>query len=77
MRSAWRKSANFFEPELKQEELRELEKQTLEPDFWKDQSTAQQITQKMSRLKQPLEQYQKWCQEVSDLAVLTEMAMEV
>ena len=30
----------------------------------------------MSRLKQPLEQYRKWCQETSDLAVLIEVALE-
>ncbi len=59
-----------------QKELEDLEGQTLETDFWKDQSRAQQITQKMSRLKQPLEQYRKWCQEVSDLSILTQMAAE-
>ena len=30
----------------------------------------------MSRLRQPLEQYHKWCQEISDLSVLIEVAME-
>ncbi len=59
-----------------QKELEKLESQTLESDFWKDQSRAQQTTQKMSRLKQPLEQYRKWCQEVSDFSVLTQVALE-
>ncbi len=30
----------------------------------------------MSRIKQPLEQYRKWCQEVSDLTVLNQMALD-
>lgn len=30
----------------------------------------------MSRIKQPLEQYRKWCRDVSDLSVLTEVAIE-
>ena len=59
-----------------QTELEELETQTLETGFWQDQNRAQQITQKMSRLKQSLDQYQKWCNEVSDLSVLVQMGIE-
>ncbi len=75
-RSAWRKSANFFEPHRLENELQELESETLEPDFWQDQSRAQQITQKMSRLKQPLEQYRRWCSELSDMSILVQVGLE-
>jgi peptide chain release factor 2 len=76
LRSAWRKSASIFDPERLERDLGELEKQTLEPDFWQDQSHAQQTTQKMSRLKQPLEQYRRWCSELSDLGVLVQVGIE-
>ena len=48
----------------------------MEPDFWKDQKLAQQVTQKMSRLKQTLDQHRKWCDEVSDLEVLVQVGIE-
>ena len=62
-----RKLANTFDPERLKKELAALEQETLEQGFWQDRSRSQQITQKMSRLKQALDQYQKWCSDVSDL----------
>ncbi len=76
LRSAWRKSANTFEPEKLQSQLSELEELTLDPDFWKDQSEAQKVTQKMSRLKSALDQYKRWESEVSDLGVLVQVGLE-
>jgi peptide chain release factor 2 len=76
LRSAWRKSANIFEPERLKTQLKELEQETLDPDFWQDQATAQKVTQRMSRLKSSLDQYQKWCTEASDLAVLVQVGIE-
>lgn len=76
MRSAWRKSASFFDPARLRNELDELERQAVEPDFWKDQKHAQQITQKMSRLKQSLDQYRRWCDDISDLGVLVQVGIE-
>ena len=46
------------------------------PDFWQDQSQAQKVTQKMSRLKQSLEQHGKWSEELSDLEVLVQVGIE-
>jgi peptide chain release factor 2 len=57
-------------------ELKELETQVLDPDFWKDQKQAQQITQKMSRVKQRLDQHRRWCDDVSDLGVLVQVGIE-
>lgn len=47
------------------------------PGFWDDQKQAEKITQRMSRLKQSLEQYNGWEQKVSDLKVLLEVGLEV
>jgi peptide chain release factor 2 len=76
LRSAWRKSANIFDPQRVEKQLGELEEQTLAPDFWKDQRQAQQVTQKMSRLKQSLDQYRRWCDQTSDLSVLVQVGIE-
>lgn len=59
-----------------QNQLTALEQETLTADFWQDPSRAQQVTQKMSRLKQSLEQYRRWCSEASDLGVLVQVAIE-
>jgi len=76
LRGDWRKSANIFEPGRLKSQLHELEQQTLEPNFWQDQGPAQKTTQKMSRLKASIDQYQKWCNDVSDLAVLVQVGLE-
>lgn len=47
------------------------------PGFWDDQKHAEKITQRMSRLKQSIEQYNGWVQKVSDLKVLLEVGLEV
>jgi peptide chain release factor 2 len=57
-------------------QLAELEDQTLGADFWQDQANAQKITQRMSRLKASLDQYQKWCDAASDLGVLVQVGIE-
>jgi peptide chain release factor 2 len=47
-----------------------------EPNFWNDQSLAQQVGQKVSRLKQSLGQFRAWERQISDLAVLVEVGLE-
>ncbi|MBY0359904.1 MAG: peptide chain release factor 2 [Candidatus Obscuribacterales bacterium] len=59
-----------------QSELDDLEQETLKPDFWQDQKSAQTATQRMSRLKGQIEQFQRWNNNASDLAVLIEVGLE-
>ncbi len=56
--------------------MKELEEETLAPDFWQDQRHAQTVTQKMSRLKSSIEQFENWLRRTSDLGVLVEVGLE-
>lgn len=53
-----------------------MEEETLVQDFWLDQKRAQHVTQRMSRLKNSLDQYVGWTSSASDLAVLLQVALE-
>ncbi|MBX9571853.1 MAG: peptide chain release factor 2 [Candidatus Obscuribacterales bacterium] len=66
----------MFDPDRLKAELQELENQTLVPDFWLDSKQAQQVTQRMSRIKDQLETLDRWCRAQSDLQVLHEVAQE-
>lgn len=59
-----------------QDELKELEHQTLEPNFWNDSKISQQVTQRMSRLKGQIEQQETWRRQMSDMNVLLEVGLE-
>ena len=59
------------------EELAGLEHETLEPNFWNDNTRAQEATQKISRLKAAIEQQENWQSRISDLRVLLEVGLEV
>jgi peptide chain release factor 2 len=56
--------------------LKELEHQTLEPNFWNDSKISQQVTQRMSRLKGQIEQQENWQRQMSDLNVLLQIGLE-
>jgi peptide chain release factor 2 len=76
LRSAWRKSANIFDLEQVSADLKKLQDETLEPDFWNDNRAAKAVTQKMSRLESSLKQHESWTTQVSDLKVLTQLGLE-
>lgn len=56
--------------------MKELEHQTLEPNFWNDSKISQQVTQRMSRLKGQIEQQENWQRQMSDLNVLLQIGLE-
>ncbi|MBX9879772.1 MAG: peptide chain release factor 2 [Candidatus Obscuribacterales bacterium] len=66
----------MFDPNRLSSELKHLENETLEPGFWEDQKRAQTVTQKMSRLKASVEQYETWHRLQSDLSVLLQIGLE-
>lgn len=76
MRGAWRKSANIFDLEGIARELKELQEEAADPEFWQDRNTAQKVTQRMSRLEQALRQHQSWRTQLDDLSVLVEVGLE-
>lgn len=76
MRSACRKSANIFDLDKVAKDLKKLQEETLEPDFWTDNRAAKVVTQKMSRLESSIKQHESWTTQVSDLKVLTQLGLE-
>jgi peptide chain release factor 2 len=55
-------------------ELKELEAEMSEPDFWNEQAKAQKIVQKRSRIEKALESQKEFERAVSDAEVLFEFA---
>ncbi len=58
------------------EELKGLEHETLEPNFWNDNTRAQNATQRISRLKAAIDRQENWQRQISDLRVLLEVGLE-
>jgi peptide chain release factor 2 len=64
----------FFDPEKKQKEIEDLERQISAPDFWNDQERAQRIVQQRSRIEKALEQQKNFESAIADTEVLLEFA---
>ena len=65
---------------LRIDELRavaeELDKQTLDPDFWSNQENSSKILQRIKQTKDTIEDYDKLCARLEDAITLAEMAIE-
>ena len=66
----------IFDVTNKEKELETLQEETAEPDFWNDPQNAQKITQRLSNLRNDVEQYRKLHAQLEDLQVLLELAIE-
>lgn len=65
-----------FDVAYKVEKLKELEKKTLEPDFWDDSPKAQGIMQEMTRLREEVAIWQNLSTQLIDLQELAELGDE-
>ena len=54
----------------------ELDKQTLDPDFWSDQENSSKVLQKLKQTKDTIEDYDALCSRLEDAITLAEMAIE-
>ena len=65
---------------LRVDELRvtaeELDKQTLDPDFWNNQENSSKVLQKIKQTKYTIEDYDALCSRLEDAITLAEMAIE-
>ena len=65
---------------LRIEELKvtaeELDKQTLDPNFWSDQENSSKVLQKLKQTKDTIEDYDALCARLEDAITLAEMAIE-
>ena len=56
--------------------VEELEKQTLEQDFWSNQENSSKVLQTIKQTKAAIEDYDALCARLEDAIVLAEMAIE-
>ena len=54
----------------------ELDKQTLDPNFWSDQENSSKVLQKLKQTKDTIEDYNTLCDRLEDAITLAEMAIE-
>ena len=66
----------IFDLTNKEQELETLQEETAKPDFWNDPPNAQKITQRISTLRNDVEQYGKLHAQLEDLQVLLGLAIE-
>ncbi|MDK2798821.1 MAG: peptide chain release factor 2 [Clostridiales bacterium] len=57
-------------------EIKELEEQTADPNFWNDIENSQKVLQKIKVLKEKVERFESLQQEWEDLSTLVELADE-
>ncbi len=57
-------------------EVAELEKKTLEPDFWNDQANSGKILRQVKQLKDKIEAYESLCAKLEDTLTLAELGIE-
>src|SRR3990167_7025987 len=67
---------NGFDREEKQKELRELEAQSMKPDFWQDSQNAQKIMKKIDKLKGEIEDFDYLEKNLTGLGALIGEAKE-
>jgi peptide chain release factor 2 len=58
----------------KEQEIRELELQSAEPEFWNDQAAAQRLMRRLGSLRDQVERWQSLMRQSSDLQELLELA---
>lgn len=67
---------NALQPEVIQEHIKELEKQTYEEDFWQDVQRAQSIQKELSRLQKQLSKMQAIKDSYEEILLVLELAEE-
>ena len=66
----------IFDIASKEKQIARIEKQTAEPDFWLDQSKAQNVMRRLSTLKKTVEKWRDLEKKIADIAALSSLAEE-
>ncbi len=64
---------NLFDVENSEKELKELESQTLEEDFWKDSKKSSKVLTQIKRLKSKCTEFKEIKSEIENLEEMTEL----
>ncbi len=76
MKKGWKQSGVIFELPQKNERLKEIEKLTSDPDFWKNSAKAKKVTKEQKNLETVLEQWNLLEKDLEDCGVFLELAAE-
>ncbi len=60
----------------KQEQVEQLERQTLAPDFWNDAGAAQKVQKRLGQLQAIIKRWQHTWEEIEEAVLMLEMAVE-
>lgn len=66
----------LFDIDGLKEEVKKLEEEMTEPNFWNDQEKAQKITQRAKNLNSKIKEYTDIQKDIEDVDVLIELSME-
>lgn len=69
-------SGGLFDIDSKREDMRELDAQIADPDFWNDNDSAQQILKQRTVIEKTLETWDRLYRQAEDLKVLIELGEE-
>ncbi len=70
------KPGGIFDPDRLSRRVAELERRTLDPDFWSDSAAAQKVMQELNAVKAQAERLDTWTRLSEDLEVLIEMGLD-
>lgn len=71
--SAWVKLRTIFDVPALTAKIQDLEQSAAQPDFWDNQTSAQQTLQELNDLKSNLQQYHQWCSSLEDAKAVLEL----
>ncbi|NJK57452.1 MAG: peptide chain release factor 2 [Pleurocapsa sp. SU_5_0] len=67
------KTQEYLDPPAIRAKIQDLEQRAAQPEFWDDQTTAQQVLQELNDSKSSLEQYQHWQNILEDAKAIAEL----
>lgn len=71
--TAWVKPRTIFDIAALNAKIQDLEQLAAQPDFWDDQTTAQQTLQELNDLKSNLQKYEQWQGTLEDAKAVLEL----
>jgi len=70
---AWVKPRTIFDVPALKAKIQDLEQLAAQPEFWNDQTTAQQTLQELNDLKSHIQQFDQWKNSVEDAKAVLEL----
>ena len=71
--AAWVKPRTIFDVPALTAKIQDLEKISAHPEFWNDQTQAQETLQELNDLKAHIQQYDKWQASLEDTKAVVDL----